>query len=115
MIPDLDPRHGMLPPGRYRATRDEVYQRFVHGQGAVRERVWRDWGSATNLLCRHVPVNAAWLYGRFLSEDPEPDVVACVYWAKTWNWVRRTSTRLATPFCGPSPSGAWSATLSGSR
>jgi hypothetical protein len=82
VIPDLDPRQGMLPPGRYRATRDEVYQRFVHGQGTVRGRLWRDWGSATTLLCRHVHVNAAWLYGRFLSEDPEPEVVSCVYWAE---------------------------------
>lgn len=73
--------HG-APPGRYRATRAEVYQRFVNGRGEHRQRVWRDWESATSLLGRHVHVNACWLYGRFLSDEPEPEVVACVYWAE---------------------------------
>ncbi|KAA8939197.1 MAG: hypothetical protein F6Q13_19405, partial [Mycobacterium sp.] len=44
--------------------------------------MWRDWESATSLLGRHVHVNACWLYGRFLSEEPEPEVVSCVYWAE---------------------------------
>lgn len=82
MIPDLDPRHGLLPPGRYRATREEVHERFVDGRGVHRERLWRDWRVATSLLRRHVHVNAAWLYGRFLSDDPEPEVVQCLYWAE---------------------------------
>ncbi|KAA1430673.1 hypothetical protein KV112_11575 [Mycolicibacter sp. MYC123] len=82
MIPELDPTHGLLPPGRYRATRIEVRQRFVDGRGAHRQRLWQDWESATNLLRRHVHVNAAWLYGQFLSDDPEPQVVSCAYWAE---------------------------------
>ncbi|WP_343576929.1 hypothetical protein [Mycobacterium sp.] len=82
MIPELEPPGGLLPPGRYRATRVEVYQRFVDGRGEHRQRVWRDWESATSLLGRHVHLNACWLYGRFLSDDPEPEVVSCVYWAE---------------------------------
>jgi hypothetical protein len=50
-----------------------VQQRFVDGRGAHRQRLWQDWASATNLLRRHVHVNAAWLYGQFLSDDPEPE------------------------------------------
>jgi hypothetical protein len=59
VIPDLDADHGLLPPGRYRTTRDEVHERFVAGCGAHRERLWRDWTVATSLLCRHVHVSAA--------------------------------------------------------
>jgi hypothetical protein len=29
-----------------------------------------------------VHVNAAWLYGPFLSDQLKPDVVSCVYWAE---------------------------------
>lgn len=82
MIPELDPAHGLLPPGRYRATRDDVHQRFVDGRGARRQRLWQDWESATNLLRRHVHVNAAWLYGQFLSDAPDPALLSCVYWAE---------------------------------
>lgn len=82
LIPELDPSHGLLPPGRYRATRAEVHQRFVDGRGTHRQRLWQDWESATNLLRRHVHVNAAWLYGQFFSDDPEPGLVSCVYWAE---------------------------------
>jgi hypothetical protein len=59
-----------------------VHQRFVDGRGALRRRLWQDWESATNLLRRHVHVNAAWLYGQFLSDAPDPQVVSCVYWAE---------------------------------
>jgi hypothetical protein len=82
VIPELDPSRGLLPPGRYRASRAQVYGRFVDGCGEQRGRVWRDWESATSLLCRHVHLNAAWLYGPFLSDQPQPDVVSCVYWAE---------------------------------
>lgn len=74
--------NGALPPGRYRATKDQVRARFVDGRGAQRVRLWRDWQSTTNLLTRHVRVNAAWLYGPFLSEAADPAVVHCVYWAE---------------------------------
>jgi hypothetical protein len=79
VIPGLSPSHALLPLGRYRATRTEVYHRFVDGHGARRQRLWADWESATGLLCRHVHVNAAWLYGRLLSDDAEPELVSCVY------------------------------------
>lgn len=82
MIPDLDGTDGLLPPGQYRANRVEVYERFVQGRGAHRRRLWADWESATSLLRRNVHVNAAWLHGAFLSHEPEPEVVSCVYWAE---------------------------------
>lgn len=72
----------MLPPGRYRATSDEVYARFVAGRGEHRAQLWRDWESATNVLARQIPLNAVWLHGPFVSDAPAPEMVQCVYWAE---------------------------------
>ncbi|TDH44102.1 hypothetical protein E2F47_27815 [Mycobacterium eburneum] len=81
MIPELGP-DGMLPPGRYRVTREQLRARFVDGRGPTRAELWRDWEAATNLLARHVHVNAAWVHGPFLSQDTDPPAVHCVYWAE---------------------------------
>ena len=81
MIPELDHPVGYCRPA---ATRPAGlrYTSDSSTAGEHRQRVWRDWESATSLLGRHVHVNACWLYGRFLSDEPEPEVVSCVYWAE---------------------------------
>lgn len=81
VLPELGP-DGMLPPGRYRATGDELHARFVAGRGERRAQLWRDWMSATKVLGRLVPVNAVWLHGSFVSDAPAPEWVQCVYWAE---------------------------------
>lgn len=81
MIPELG-SGGALPPGRYRATREQLQATFVEGWGKARADLWRDWSTATNLLGRYVHVNAAWLYGPFLSEATTPETLHCVYWAE---------------------------------
>ncbi len=81
MIPALG-SGGVLPPGRYRATREQLQATFVDGRGQVRAELWRHWRTATNLLARHVHVNAAWLHGTFLSGSTAPEAVGCVYWAE---------------------------------
>ncbi len=72
----------MLPPGRHRVTQDEIHTRFVDGRGQHRAALWEDWEAATSLLGRCVPLNAAWLYGPFLSDIDDPAAVQCVYWAE---------------------------------
>lgn len=74
----------MLPPGRYRMSRDEVHARFVDGQGSQRAELWRDWEAATQLLGRKVALNAAWLYGSFVSDLDDPATLQCVYWAEDY-------------------------------
>ncbi|MEB3064372.1 DUF6932 family protein [[Mycobacterium] zoologicum] len=81
MIPELA-SGGALPPGRYRATGNQLHATFVEGRGQARADLWRDWRTATNLLGRHVHINAAWLYGPFLSAATTPEAVHCVYWAE---------------------------------
>ncbi|MBU8822786.1 DUF6932 family protein [Mycolicibacterium goodii] len=83
MLPELGP-DGMLPPGRYRVTQGEVQARFVDGRGQLRAELWRDWEVTTRMLGRRIPLNAAWLYGPFLSDADNPAVVQCVYWAEDY-------------------------------
>ncbi|MGV9798331.1 DUF6932 family protein [Mycobacterium sp. NPDC003449] len=81
MLPELGP-DGVLPPGRYQVTRDEIHTRFVDGRGDRRAALWRDWEVTTRMLGRHVPLNAAWLHGPFVSDFDDPASVQCVYWAE---------------------------------
>ena len=81
MISELGPG-GALPPGRYRVTRDQLHAAFVDGRGGHRADLWRDWRTATNLLGRYVHINAAWLYGPFVSDATTPESLHRVYWAE---------------------------------
>ncbi|MBE5494402.1 DUF6932 family protein [Mycobacteroides abscessus] len=81
MLPELDV-DGQLPPGRYRVTQEEIYVRFVEDRPPRRHLLWGDWQAMTNLLRRYTPVNAAWLYGPFLTEIAEPPAIHCLYWVE---------------------------------
>ena len=54
------------------------------GSSTGAARTGNSYGPTGNrrLLCRHVTVNAAWLYGQFVSDDPDPEILSCVYWAE---------------------------------
>lgn len=99
MLPELE-AGGALPPGRYRANHEQLHARFVAGQGPARGLLWRDWIAATNLLGRYVHVNAAWLYGPFLSETSELDTVHCLYWAEDLELDKARLEHAATKVVG---------------
>lgn len=82
MIPGLSSEHGLLPAGRYRATREEVHARFVQGRGECRTTFWDHWELATTVLNQQVPINAAWLHGTFFSDTDQPQPVQCLYWVE---------------------------------
>ncbi|BBB40374.1 DUF6932 family protein [Mycobacteroides abscessus] len=82
MIPELSPEYGLLPAGRYRTTREEVRTRFVDGRSERRAKLWSDWEMAITLLGHHVPINAVWLHGTFLSDADQPQPVQCLYWVE---------------------------------
>lgn len=82
MIPALEPS-GLLPLGRYPATRREITQRFVDAPefaaSGTRREVWTHWLEATDRLRTLLPVCAAWLGGSFLTARQDPDDVDAVY------------------------------------
>jgi len=80
-VPSFDV-DGFLPPGRYRATVDEVHARFVgpYPKGHQRQQIWGDWPTVTGLLRQTVAeVAAAWLGGSFLSTKDQPNDLDCLY------------------------------------
>ncbi|WP_228845060.1 DUF6932 family protein [Mycobacteroides abscessus] len=78
----MSSEHGLLPAGRYRATREEVHARFVQGRGECRTTFWDHWELATTVLNQQVPINAAWLHGTFFSDTDQPQPVQCLYWVE---------------------------------
>jgi hypothetical protein len=87
LIPELDTATGHLPLGRYHATLDEVYQRFVShpafAESPTRELIWD--GFVAYMLAWHVLeeklteflggkrlVMSTWLGGSFISAKPDP-------------------------------------------
>jgi hypothetical protein len=91
MIPLLqgDPAH--LPPGRYRATLDEVYERFVAQtpESPTRHVIWEGfmsylqaWAATEEQLSPHLDgrslVRVAWLAGSFVSGKVDPNNPRCI-------------------------------------
>ena len=79
VIPGLDDR-GLLPPGRYRATTEEVETTFIsapaYGASTTRRVVWDDFLHLVELLrAKHVRLPAAFLGGSFTSSDVDPSDV----------------------------------------
>jgi hypothetical protein len=80
-LPELD---GVaIPPGRIRATIEEVAATWVDApafaQSTHRRAIWGEWLQAAAALRDAVPVCVAWLGGSFLSSKPEPGDLDCVW------------------------------------
>lgn len=71
-IPPLE--KGCLPPGRYRATVDEVHGAFVAcmADTAHRQRVFDRWLLHREALSNLVPIDRQWINGSFVTDKPDP-------------------------------------------
>lgn len=80
-LPKLDPETGLLPPGRYAASLDELHAALVKSTGsAVRHEIWEEWAqhrmvieSLTGGIAR------MWVGGSFVSSKPDPGDVDVTY------------------------------------
>lgn len=84
MLPALD-ANGFLPPGRHRATMDEVYARFVEDAPFREERqlVFDALTTYTALVRRTYRKGAFWMDGGFVKNHAELREVD-----RTWSSVR---------------------------
>lgn len=80
--PPLDPVSGLLPPGRYPTTSDEIVQAFVKDspEQVHRGEVWAEWIDATAILRSAVRVASVWLAGSFFTSKEVPGDIDCTYW-----------------------------------
>ncbi|MFD4573473.1 DUF6932 family protein [Streptomyces sp. NPDC058417] len=80
-LPAVDPTTGLLPPGRYAASLDELYTTLVISTGsAVRREIWEEWTTHHRLVETQVgQVTRMWVGGSFVSSKPEPNDVDVTY------------------------------------
>lgn len=83
MIPPLDPTTGALPPGRYRCSRADFEAEYVAATGFSgsnsRKQIFEDFLSAHAMLSSLVTVEAVWIGGSFVTSNPEPDDIDCLF------------------------------------
>ncbi|WP_442759633.1 DUF6932 family protein [Streptomyces pseudogriseolus] len=99
-LPELDPATGMLPPGRYAATLDQLYTTLVESTGsAIRQGIWEEW-EQHRLTVETLAggVSRMWIGGSFVSDKSDPGDIDVTYLidARTFDALdRETLTDLA--------------------
>ena len=80
-LPILDPNTGLLPPGRYAASLDELYTTLVAStDSAIRREIWEEWTTHHRLVEAQVgEVTRMWVGGSFVSSKPDPSDVDVTY------------------------------------
>lgn len=80
-LPTLDPLTGLLPPGRYAASLDELYTTLVQSTGsAVRREIWKEWTDHRAMIQALAgEVSRMWVGGSFVSNKPDPSDVDVTY------------------------------------
>ncbi|MEU0407215.1 hypothetical protein ABZ307_05205 [Streptomyces griseorubiginosus] len=80
-MPELDPVTGLLPPGRYAASLDELYETLVVSTGsATRQEIWEEWAIHRTMLEALVgEVTRMWVGGSFVSSKEDPSDVDVTY------------------------------------
>ncbi|MFF9329459.1 DUF6932 family protein [Streptomyces sp. NPDC014776] len=80
-LPSLDPATGLLPPGRYAATLDELYSTLVVSTGsAIRREIWEEWSTHRTMVETQVgEISRMWVGGSFVSNKLDPSDVDVTY------------------------------------
>lgn len=76
-LPQFNPLTDALPAGRYRASLEDIQNRFSVNDHRL--QLWKEWETATELLRAHIPVCAAWLGGSYFTAKNEPSDIDSVY------------------------------------
>ncbi|WP_443063783.1 DUF6932 family protein [Streptomyces sp. NBC_00659] len=80
-MPGLDPTTGLLPPGRYAVSLDELYTALVESTGSdVRRAIWEEWTRhRTAVEAFTGGISRMWVGGSFVSSKPDPSDVDVTY------------------------------------
>ncbi|MFJ4930596.1 DUF6932 family protein [Streptomyces sp. NPDC088736] len=68
---------GLLPPGRYAASLDELYTALVESTGSdVRHEIWEEWTRHRAAVEAFTgEISRMWVGGSFVSSKPDPSDV----------------------------------------
>lgn len=80
-LPGLDPTTGLLPPGRYAASLDELYTALVESTGSdVRHEIWEEWTRHRAAVDAFTgEISRMWVGGSFVSDKHDPSDVDVTY------------------------------------
>ncbi|MFJ6130650.1 DUF6932 family protein [Streptomyces griseoviridis] len=80
-LPGLDPATGLLPPGRYAVSLDELYTALVESTGSdVRRAIWEEWTQHRTIVeALTGGFSRMWVGGSFISDKPDPSDLDVTY------------------------------------
>ncbi|MFB8403836.1 DUF6932 family protein [Streptomyces sp. NPDC055912] len=80
-LPMLNPKSGLLPPGRYGASLDDLHAELVVSTGsATRLAIWEEWARHRAVVEAIAgDITRMWVGGSFVSSKPEPSDVDVTY------------------------------------
>ncbi|WP_030561719.1 DUF6932 family protein [Streptomyces aureocirculatus] len=80
-MPELDPVTGLLPPGRYAASLDELHAALVLSTGsATRQEIWEEWADHRMMVeALAGEITRMWVGGSFVSDKTDPGDVDVTY------------------------------------
>lgn len=80
-LPTLDPISGLLPPGRYSASLEELHALLVASMGSpTREELWEEWERHRAVVSAFAgEITRVWVGGSFVSAKPDPSDVDVTY------------------------------------
>lgn len=83
-LPDLDPVSGLLPPGRYAASLDDLHTRLVLPTGSpTRAEIWQEWAQHRIVMDAVAgEITRLWVGGSFVSSKLEPSDVDVTYFLR---------------------------------
>ncbi|WP_410469209.1 DUF6932 family protein [Streptomyces europaeiscabiei] len=72
---------GLLPPGRYAASLDELYTTLVGStDSAIRREIWEEWSwHRTSVEAQVGEITRMWVGGSFVSTKPDPSDIDVTY------------------------------------
>jgi hypothetical protein len=80
-LPDLDPVTGLLPPGRYAASLDELHDAFVaSATSSARREIWEEWTAHRTMVeALAGEITRMWVGGSFVSGKADPSDIDVTY------------------------------------
>ncbi|MFE5370903.1 DUF6932 family protein [Streptomyces mirabilis] len=96
-MPELDPVTGLLPPGRYAASLDELYATLVVSIGsATRQEIWEEWAEHRAIVQALAgEITRMWVGGSFVSSKADPSDVDVTYLLRAHAYDRLDRETLA--------------------
>lgn len=95
-LPTFDPQTGLLPPGRYAVTLEELHEELVAHGSVVRRELWDEWVQHRAIVEAIAgEITRLWVGGSFVSGKTDPSDIDVTYLLRAEAYDRLDSEALA--------------------